>query len=140
LSGKGLGKAPDQRHFGIFGHAGGENTGVSCRIEADPEVERRLYVLDCSRDERRDLACASCRFHAIGGTDEQIVAKKASQARQRMAHRGLRQTDPARGAGHRAFSDQRVEGFQQVEVDSPDIHRTNEYYIINRFGTYRTYP
>ena len=83
-------------------------------------------MLDSARDERRDLAGASGRLHAIGGADKQIVGKQIPQARQRMAHRGLRQPDPARRFGDGAFSDQRVKGFQQVEVDSVDIHRTNE--------------
>jgi len=61
----------------------------------------------------------------VGGADEQVVGKEASQARERMAHRRLRQTDAACGTGHGAFSDQRVEGFQQVEVDGANIHETN---------------
>ena len=90
-------------------------------------------MLDRRRDQRRDLARPRGRLHAGRGAHEQIVGKQAAQARQRMAHRRLRQADPARGPGHRALADQRVEGFQQVEVDRTNIHRTNEYHIINRF-------
>jgi hypothetical protein len=67
----------------------------------------------------------------VGGADEQVVGKEASQARERMAHRRLRQTYAARCAGHRPFSDQRIEGLQQIEVDGTYIHRTNVYYTIN---------
>ena len=52
-----------------------------------------------------------------------------------MAHRRLLQTDPARRFGDSALSDQRIKGFQQIEVDGADIHGTNEYHIINLFDT-----
>ncbi len=76
LPGKVLGKAPDECDLGILGHAGGENACACCRIEADAEVERRLDVFDCGRDERGDLARTSGRLHPIGGADEQIVGKE----------------------------------------------------------------
>ena len=77
----------------------------------------------------RDLARAGGRLHAGRGAHEQIVGKEAAQARQRVAHRRLRQADAAGGAGHGALVGQRVEGFQQVEVDRTNIHTTNEYHI-----------
>ena len=49
-------------------------------------------------------------------------AKRLAQPRQRVAHRRLRQADAAGGAGHGALAHQRVEGFQQVEVDGANIH------------------
>ena len=120
------GEAPDQRDLGIFGHAGGEDAGALRRVEADAEIERRLDLLDRGRDQRRDLARARGRLHAGRGAHEQIVGEEAAQARQRVAHRRLRQADAAGGAGHGALADQRVEGFQQVEVDRSNIHATNE--------------
>ncbi len=101
LLGEGLGEAPDQRHLGIFGHAGGEDPRALCRIEADAEVERGLDMLDRRRDQRGDLARPRGRLHAGRGAHEQIVGKQAAQARQRVAHRRLRQADAAGGAGHR---------------------------------------
>ena len=74
-------------------------------------------------DQRRDLARPRGRLHAGRGAHEQIVGEQPAQPRQRVAHRRLRQPDAAGGAGHGALADQRVEGFQQVEVDRPDIHR-----------------
>ena len=68
---------------------------------------------------------------------EEIVGKEAPQARQRVTHRRLRQTNPARGAGHGALAHQRVKGLQQVEVDGAYIHRPNRYHMINRFGRWR---
>jgi len=50
------------------------------------------------------------------------VAEKHAQPRQRMAHRRLRQADPGGGAGHGPLAIERVEGFQQVEVDRANIH------------------
>src|SRR5271165_1455835 len=135
LSGKALSKSPNECDLGIFGHAGGKDARAFGRIETDAEIERRFDMFDRGRDERRDLARASGRLHAIGSADEEIVGKEIPEARQRMTHRRLRQTDPARGPGNGAFSDQRVKGLQQVEVDRPNIHRTNEYHIINRFDT-----
>ncbi len=83
-------------------------------------------MLDRRRDQRRDLARPGGRLHAGRGAHEQIVGKQAAQARQRVAHRRLRQADPGGGAGHGALAGQRVEGFQQVEVDRPNIHAANE--------------
>ena len=76
-------------------------------------------------DQRRDLARPRGRLHAGRGAHEQIVGEQAAQARQGVAHRRLRQADAAGGAGHGALADQRVEGFQQVEVDGAYIHATN---------------
>src|SRR5262249_34612401 len=134
---KALGETADQRYLGILGHAGGKDCCAFRRIEADAEVERCLDMLDRGRDEGGDVAGARGRLHAVWGAHEEIIGKEAPQARQRMAHRWLRETDPARGSGHRTFSDQRVKGFQQVEVDGTNIHGTNAYHIMNRFGTWR---
>jgi len=78
LSGKPLGEAADQCHLGVFGHAGGKDTSASCRIEAVAEVERRLDMLDRSRNQRGDLPRASGWLHAIRGADKQIVGKEVS--------------------------------------------------------------
>ena len=122
---KGRGKAPDQGYLGVFGHAGGEDAGALCRIEADAEVECGLDMLDRGGDQRCDLAGAGGRLHAGRGTDEQIIGEQVAQPRQRVAHRRLRKADPVAGAGHGALGGQRVKGFEEVEVDRPDIHAAN---------------
>ena len=90
-------------------------------------------MFDRRRDQRGNLARAGGRLHAHRGAHEQIVGKEVAQARQRVAQRRLRQADPFGGAGHGALVGQRVEGFQQVEVDRSDIHARNEHHIIYRF-------
>jgi hypothetical protein len=55
------------------------------------------------------IARAGGRLHAPRGAHEQIVGKEAAQARQRVAHRRLRQADPFGGAGHGALVSQRIE-------------------------------
>ena len=98
-----------------------------------PRLSAGLDMFDRRRDQRGDLARAGGRLHAGRGAHEQIVGKQAAQARQRVAHRRLRQADAAGGAGHGALVGQRVEGFEQVEVDRTDIHTGNEYHMIYRF-------
>ena len=99
------------------------------RVEAGAEVERRLDLLDRRRDQRRDLAGPRGRLHAVRGAHEQIVGEQPAQARQRVAHRRLRQADATGGTGYGALAVERVEGLQQVEVDRTNIHGMNEYHI-----------
>jgi len=60
-------------------------------------------------DQRGDLARPGGRLHAGRRAHEQVVGKEAPQTRQGMAHRRLRQPDPAGGAGHGSLGHQGVE-------------------------------
>jgi hypothetical protein len=102
-------KWPDQRDLRVFGHAGGEGRRARSRVEADAEAQRRLDMLDCRGDQRRDLARPRGRFHPDRGAYEEFVGEKTPEARQGVAHRRLRQADAAGGAGHRALGHQRID-------------------------------
>jgi hypothetical protein len=132
LAGKRPGQRPDQRNLGVFSHAGGEGRGARGRVEPGAEAQRRLDMLDRRGHELRDFPRSRGWLHAGRGAHEQLIAEKASEARQGMAHRGLREADPCRGPGHRALGHQRVERLQQVEVHRAYIHRANAYHTINR--------
>src|SRR5207248_11164552 len=73
------------------------------------------------------------RLHPGRAADKQIVGEEAPEPRQRVAHRRLRQADAAGGAGHGTLAHQRVESFEEVEIDRPNIHPMNEYHTIYRF-------
>ena len=83
------------------------------------------------------ISRASSRLHPVRSAHEQIVGEEVPQARERMTHRRLRKTDAASSAGDGALAHQRVEGFEQVEVDGTNIHGENGYHIINLFDRWR---
>ena len=74
---------------------------------------------------------AISRARAVGSmpagiAHEQLVGEQPAQPPERPAHRRLRQPDPRRRPRHRALADQRIERFQQVQIDRADIHSINE--------------
>ncbi len=127
------GQPVDQRDLGVFRHSRRENRAARRRVETGSEVQRRLDMLDGRRDQRRDFARPRRRFHAGRVAHEQIVGEQFAQAAQSAAHRRLRQPDPGGRPRHRPLPDQRVERFQQVQIDGSDIHVMNEEYTNNRF-------
>jgi len=61
--------------------------------------------------------CVRRRHEPASGAHEQWVARGGAQPRERAAHRGGAQSEPARGAGHAPFGQQHVERGDEVQVD-----------------------
>jgi hypothetical protein len=89
-------------------------------------------MLDRGCDERPDLTRPRRGLHAGRGADEQLVRENTSEPRQGVAHRRLRQANAVGGTGDGALGHQRIERFQQIEVDGTDIHSANAYHTIYR--------
>ena len=70
----------------------------------------------------RQLLRERRRTHAARRAHEQRIVEQRSQARQRVAHRRLRQPDALAGNGDAAFGRNRVERAQQIQVDVRYIH------------------
>ena len=73
-------------------------------------------VLHELADPLAQLERARRRHQAAPGPDQQRIAGRLAQSRQRPAHRRRAQPQPLRRARHAALGEQHVEGDQQVEI------------------------
>ncbi len=86
------------------------------------------------------------RFHGAVAAQEERIAEQVSQPVQGLAHRGLAQPDPFGRPRDIALGHERIEGNQQVEVDSPqipfgyDMHITLSFLRRWLFRHHRTGP
>ena len=56
--------------------------------------------------------------HAAAAGDEQLVVERMAQTRQHAAHRRLTEMDAAAGVGDAPLREQRVEGDEQVQIET----------------------
>ncbi len=121
--------APDRRHerrqefvgadvAHVHDEASLRARGVEARALAQGQIDLAQRRLDLARE----LVGARSRRDAAAAPDEERVAQRQAQPRERMAHRRLAQTEGLGGAADAARGVHRREDVQQVEVEVLDMH------------------
>ena len=82
-------------------------------------------VLERSLERRRHRLGAGRRSHAARRADEQRIAEELAEARERVAHRGLRESDTRRRSRDVSLGQERAQRDEQVEVEPFEMHRVH---------------
>ena len=93
-----------------------ERSNQFFEIERLPGAQNRSCVLDEQADPLAKFDCPGCGNEAAPGPDQQRIAGRRAQSRQRPAHRRRAEAQPLGSARHAAFREQDIEGDEQIEI------------------------
>ena len=104
-----------------------EGSGELLQIEPLGRAEHRLGFRDESTSAFAQLDRPRRRDQTPAGPDQQRIARRRAQPRQRPAHRRGAETKPLRGAGDAALGEQHVQRDEKVQVGArhPGEHSTS---------------
>ena len=85
-------------------------------VERLGRAQHRLGVLHELTDPPAQFERARCRNETASGPDQQRIAGRRTQSRQRPAHRRRTEPQPLGCARDAAFREQHIKGDQQVEI------------------------
>jgi hypothetical protein len=105
----------------VIGRADLKTAGGARGIERLAHLERGFDRAQDLADRALQLACQRRQLPGVAHALQQRVIEDLAKLRERSARCGLTQTEPAPGATHGAFVEQRFEHHQQVQVDAPQL-------------------
>lgn len=94
----------------------GERPHKPRKIEPVCRAQNRFRILHDPADPLTELDCPRRGDQTPSGPDEQGIARRLTQPRQRPAHRGRAEPQPPGRARYAAFCQKHIEGDEQVEI------------------------
>jgi hypothetical protein len=99
-----------------FAGAQREGSHQPLEVERLGRAQHRCSVLHELTDPPAQRERPGRRDETASGPDQQRIARRRTQSRQRPAHRRRAEPQPLRRARHAAFRKQHIEGDQQIEI------------------------
>ena len=93
-----------------------ENSNELLEVEPVCGAKNGLSVFYQLTDLLAELERAGCGNETSSGPDQQGIARRLTQPRQRPAHRRRAEPQPSTRASNTAFSEQHIKGDEQIEV------------------------
>ncbi len=128
-----LDQARHANQLDVVGHGNVEPLFAARRLENFAGAQALFDLLQRRPDRPGQRLRPGRWLHGATDAHQQRIVEQHAQPIQRIAHRRLAQGQAFRRAGDVAFTQQRIQHAQQVEVEGGDIHWVNAKYHKTKF-------